>query len=130
MENEFLRTRIAFIVLDDTLRVQDKKDTRTSMDWARVDLRMDQDAWAKSLRGYILPGRIQFFTGLHYRPHSGVTRKDIDYVVQQYNKYFPDTALQSIYNGIIPSTDGCAWDPILVWDSVDGVWNPVSEFKV
>ena len=121
----FNEKRIAFVVIGDRLVLQDPTDVRECHIWMRCDLLLPASAYLTYTRGYMLEGRIQFFTGgSDYSISDRVTTAVIDAAIEGYRKLIgneftsPDDII--IGNGCIVRDKGVQWDPILVF--YDGEW--------
>ena len=71
------------------------------------------EEYENSLRGYILPGRLQFFTGNDYRPYRGPLWFETLYgLYEAHKKFFKDAGAPIIYNGVIKGEEGEQWPPM------------------
>lgn len=116
--SSFARMRIAFVVFGGRILLQsDYNDERTCKQWMAEDLRMLGDAYTNATRGYIFPGRIQFFTGGDADiPDVNVTADLIEDAMQQYQNIYGNGDRPVICNGVIPGGEDAVWRPILIWD--------------
>ena len=121
----FNKKRIAFVVIgNNVILQQDMDDERTCHDWMREDLNLGSEAYQHITRGYMLPGRIQFFTGAETCcPDYRVTLEIIEDAITLYTNLYTeggfmcvDPPTPSIYNGVFPGKAGDTWPPVLEWN--------------
>lgn len=114
----FNKDRVAFIVFGDTVLVQpNSDDERTCKEWMMQDLHMPAEAYYSVSRGYMMPDRIQFFTGgeLVY-PDASITTYIVREALDLYLKMFPDACGQPLIgNGCTIGATDEVWPPILEW---------------
>ncbi len=118
---KFLNSRVAFIYIEGRLRAQNWTDARTTEAWACAEFDYTHGAWARSKRGYVMQGRIQFFTGEDYHTDMSVTSENVSEVQELY-KYLYGSECDGIYNGVAKGHLGEMWLPLCKWAAVRGSW--------
>ncbi len=109
---DFVKTRVCFIALSDKdVRFKtDASDGRTCKEWAMQEFGISEDTWANSVRGYMLPGRLQFFTGTDYA-EANVPPRILSTAVDTYVSVYGEKP-PAYYNGVMPGKPGEVWEPI------------------
>lgn len=111
----FNNERRAICLIGDAWAIQAAEDTRTCRDWMRDTLRLSDDECETTTRGYLLPGRIQFFVGSDYHTATKLTVRTVRMACQLYKSaYAPDPVDPVIGNGCKVGAEGEQWSPILV----------------
>lgn len=119
--------RYGFCVIGDRLVLMDpdKRHMRTQV-WMEDILRLSKDDIDVAIRGYIMPNRIQFFTGPRYNTCMEVNEDIIADAVAMYAALYETSAVTAIsvpvYNGVHPGAEGDTWPPVLMWDYDTGRW--------
>lgn len=120
--------RFGFCVIGDKIVVMDadKRDMSTRT-WMQDTLRLAIDDIDIVPRGYIMPGRIQFFVGDSYTTCAEITEDIVADAISVYASLYdePNTiAIQTpVYNGVWPGNEGEKWPPVMVWDFDAGRWS-------
>ena len=115
----FSPDRRAFVVCGCAIVMQRPEDTAmTCLDWMREVLNLTDKDFKECVRGYMLPGRIQFFTGEDYRPSLNVTADALEEAMRIYEEEFGETAEPPLIgNGCHVGTYKEQWPPILYLDT-------------
>ena len=125
--NVFNSDRYGFCVMGGKIIAMDAEDrgmeTRV---WMEDRLGIGEDDLDLAIRGYFLPGRIQFFVGEDYSSSPDVDENIVADAVAVYASLYGvhnTTAIQTpIYNGVWRGKDGETWPPVLVWNYDIGRW--------
>ena len=109
----FNQDRIAFAVVNGHVRFTEPGDTRTSQQWLS-DFGIGAEEWETLVRGYILPGKVQFFTGPWYTPidMSVVTAEQFCSIMAEHNTLYPGVRPYA-YNGVVKGKPGEEWTPVI-----------------
>lgn len=121
--------RYGFCVIGGQVLVMEPKDRDVStQEWMANTLNLSPSAISVMPRGYLLPGRIQFFCG-NYNTCPDVTENMVMDAVACHASLFglslSASLATSIYNGVISGVNGETWPPILEWDLDIGRWEVV-----
>lgn len=110
----FLETRVPFIVLGDKDVRFDHSHSDSVREWAQRELHMTPDKVEQAIRGYIMPGLIQFYQG----PNCGVVGVNprlLDTVVQEH--YATYGSYPDVYcSGVHMLGHGEQWPPIRTYN--------------
>lgn len=109
---DFIDSRTPFIIRNGTLHFASSNMKKTCKAWATSNGLSAED-WANSIRGYIIEGRVQFFTGKNYRevPFNQLLRKYVMAAVDKHMSMFPGSSVH-VYNGVKVGESGEVWEPI------------------
>ncbi len=118
----FSLERIAFLFCNGQVRVQDRGDHRACEEWALSELNLSHSEWANSVRGYMLPERIQFFTGENYRADLSVTDGCVQKVKEAYKDIY-GTECDNVFNGVNIKATDTLWGAIYRYDVENGGWS-------
>jgi len=112
----FHKMRLPFIWIDGLLLFNmNETDDRDHQHWVLEDFGITPEKWEKLPRGYILPGRIQFFEGSHFKPTDMASlAKDVPKVIDWYHKLHDEP--YSMYNGVVVGKVGDVWPPMFSLD--------------
>lgn len=88
--------------------------------WMCAKMGFTQEQADASIRGYISPGKIVFFEGVHYRPSKTISNQMLTAAYTAYVARY--TGAPTIYNGVYEGTPGEEWECILRWDSTRHIW--------
>ena len=119
--------RYGFCVIGDTLVLMKpyQRNMQTQV-WMEDVLRLTKDDVAVAIRGYIMPNRIQFFTGPNYNTCMEVSSDIIADAFVRYTDLYGVSTLTAmsvpIYNGVHPGIVGETWPPVLKWDDDNARW--------
>lgn len=122
--------RYGFCVVGDKIIVMDMdhRSMQTQV-WMEDVLRLSKLDIDYAIRGYFMPGRIQFFTGADYNASLEVTEDIIADAVTAYANLYdvtiPSAFLVPVYNGVWPGAQGDTWPPVLKWDFDTARWETV-----
>lgn len=115
----FNEKRLAFVVIGDRVVVQEPDNIGPCGQWMRDTLRLPDTAYETFTRGYILKGRIQFFTaGPKYAVSDKVTAAVVTSVWRAYRRRYGEDCKRDdviIGNGCVVGEDCDQWPPILVY---------------
>lgn len=111
--------RVAFIYHKGQLFVQEKGDTRSCEEWVKDIRGMHHEEWAAATRGYLIPGRIQFFTGEDYRPARYLGEYNVNELRDVHRRLY-GADCQNIFNGVKPTGEQELWEPIQKSDCLGG----------
>lgn len=125
MNTNFRDRRIAFIFNGSEVCYQDPSDHRAAKVWVSERLGFTFGEWAGAIRGYLMPGRINFFTGAAYDFAPKVDDSMVATVLIGYQEHCGSTPLEGVYNGCIVSEEGDVWPPLYKWDFAKAVWERV-----
>lgn len=111
---KFHRERIAFVILDNKLVVNDNPDDdRDHQHWLTEDFKITIKEFERLTRGYIKPGRIQLFIGSKFECINPDTLR-LDHLLDLiclHNKKFGNNDIQ-VFNGVHIGKVGDIWEPI------------------
>lgn len=119
--------RYGFCVVGDKVIVMDA-DSRSMQTqvWMEDVLRLSKFDIECAIRGYFMPGRIQFFTGPAYNTSLEVTEDIVLDAVATYPTLYdvtlPSAILVPVYNGVWPGAQGDTWPPVLKWNYDTARW--------
>lgn len=123
----FNSDRYGFCILGGKCVVMDPEDRKMeTRDWMYDRLHLTDEATDYVIRGYFLPGRIQFFTGDGYNASEDVDAAIIADAVATYARLYDiditDAFKANICNGVWPGDNGETWPPVLRYNQNDGRW--------
>lgn len=130
MPEIFNPERYGFCVIGGTVVVMDgdRRHMPTQV-WMEDVLNLSEDDIARIPRGYILPDRIQFFVGSHYRTcpdvDDNLVAEAADVYAALYDESIYDAFDVPVYNGVWTGPIGETWPPVLRWDDTVGRWEVV-----
>ncbi len=78
------------------------------------DLGLTEKEWEHAVRGYILQGRLQFFTGADYHV-TRVPPRVLEAAVEMFESLY-DGKPEVYYNGVVPGKEGTVWEPLEVFN--------------
>lgn len=112
-KESFNHNRIAFAILDTDVVFTEPGDQRPAKQWLE-SLGVGDDAFGRIIRGYMLPGKVQFFTGFDYAvaDMSKVSASHFCAIMDKYNAMYPDQR-PYVYNGVIKGEPGEVWPPVI-----------------
>lgn len=125
MYTNFRDRRIAFIFNGSEVCYQDPSDHRAAKVWVSERFGFTFGEWAAAIRGYLIPGRINFFTGDDYGFASKVDDSMVTTVLVGYQEHYGYTPLEGVYNGCIVGEEGEVWLPLHKWDFAKAMWEKV-----
>lgn len=122
----FDRDRYGFCVIGGKLVIMDADHRTLHTDmWMENILRLSRDDIDLIPRGYLLPNRIQFFSG-NYNTCPKVGEDIIGDAVachaSLYGNSIAKSLATSVYNGVVKGEEGAIWQPVLEWDFDIGRW--------
>lgn len=110
----FHKSRIAFAFVNhEIVYNEDKEDERDHMHWLVEDYHLNKNGFEAINRGYILKGKIVFYTGTDFK---AINEKDISLcelikMIEKHNQYFGVSTI-SVENGVQIGKVGKIWKPI------------------
>lgn len=118
--------RYGFCIIGGNLIIMDAKDRGMSTQvWMEDVLRLSKESIDTMPRGYLLPGRIQFFTGNYDTcPTIGedIVGDAVACYASLYGVHNTQAIATPIYNGCHRGKVGDTWEPVLKWDFDIGRW--------
>lgn len=112
--NKFHTTRKAFFFLKGKLIFnENREDTRDHYHWVNEDFGVSLEEYNHSPRGYMLPGRIQFFIGDCFEPIDTSTIDIVSFgqILQRY-KDTMSMPIVEVCNGVEIGELGKVWKPL------------------
>ena len=106
----FHKSRLAFAYVNETLKFNRLNDGRDHQHWLLQDFGISAKDFEGIPRGYIRPGRIQFFQGSDFRVTDYSVFK-LDILLDKYQEFFGSGNIE-VCNGVHIGKVGDVWKPI------------------